>query len=396
MLAAYIISPVKDKQVSLEVTFSRDSFSEYRKKFALAFRAGKAEDIHSEDQDIIPELASYEQILPLDDLFTTWPRELREDFFPAVWDTVTWQGKVYAIPIESVVNAIFFRKDILRNLGYSDQEIGAMLPTNARNVTLDLLVELARKAKQKGMVEYGFLHRPNAGPYFAVMLDVFGARFVDPKTGQLIVDVPALQKMLQWHYDMVKEGLIPKDMTSWPWKTIHKYAVEGKTLFWIGGHSGQWKEWQDQPYHEKLGTLSEDYLEQNMGIMAFPGPTTLISTHGYMLVSTTKYPELSFDIITEAVRPELLARHAITTFRAPVRRSVLNTKEFKNERFLGRVTQIVEVGKGFPKHPEFSRYMDLVCQAVAGVESGRMDPDTGVKFVLMQAREGLKDVTVRQ
>ncbi len=56
----------------------------------------------------------------------------------------------------------------------------------------------------------------------------------------------------------------------------------------------------------------------------------------------------------------------------------------------------MEVGKGFPKHPEFSRYMDLVFQAVAGVESGRMDPDTGVKFVLMQAREGLKDVTVRQ
>jgi len=52
--------------LELEVTFSTQKYGPYRTSFSLAYAAGSAPDIMSEDQDILPEYAEEGMILPLD------------------------------------------------------------------------------------------------------------------------------------------------------------------------------------------------------------------------------------------------------------------------------------------------------------------------------------------
>lgn len=79
---------------------------------------------HILDQDIIPEYAEKNIILPLDAyLWAERQREEFADFLPGLWDAVTWKEKLYCIPIEEVVNCIYYRKDVLRKLGISNGEI---------------------------------------------------------------------------------------------------------------------------------------------------------------------------------------------------------------------------------------------------------------------------------
>lgn len=382
-----------------EVIFSTQKFEPYRTSFSLAYSSGDVADILSEDQDIIPEYAEEGMIIPLDSYVKAsgWQADFK-DFIPGLWDAVSWKGKIYGVPIEGVVNCLFYRKDVLRKMGMSDAEIERTFSPESKDFTLEKLVELAKKAKQAGLVEWGFTHRKGAGDYWFNSVMMFGGKFVDEATGNMVIDTEALRKDFQFHKMLVDEKLLPADMGSWDWKVIHKYTVEGRTLFWIGGHSGQWKEYQDVAYHEQLGALSEDYLQKNMGIAPFPGvkgPVTPVKVHAYTIVSKTKNPDLCFDLISRAASPELLSLHAITTFRGPTRKSVADLADFKEQKYLIKVLEMMKYSQAFPKHPNLGTYKNMVFEAMSGIETGRLTVDKAVEFMIAKAKADIPGVIIR-
>ena len=386
-------------ELEFEVTFSTQKFGPYRTSFSLAFGSGAASDILSEDQDIIPEYAEEGMILPLDSYLKAkgWQDNYR-DFLPGLWDAVSWKGKIYGVPIEGVVNCLYYRKDVLKNLGMSDAEIERTFSPENKEFTMEKLVELAKQAKNAGLVEWGFTHRKGAGDYWFNSVMIFGGEFVDEATGNMVIDTEALRKDFEFHKMLVDEGLLPMDMASWDWKVIHKYSVEGKTLFWIGGHSGQWKEYQQKAYHEDLGTLSEDYLQKNMGIAPFPGikgPITPVKVHAYTIVSKTQNPDVCFDLITKAVSPDLLALHSITTFRGPARKSVSDQADFKTQKYLTKVLEIMKYAQAFPKHPALGKYKSMIFEAMSGIEIGRLTVDQAVDFMVAKAKSDIPGVIIK-
>jgi inositol-phosphate transport system substrate-binding protein len=386
-------------ELDFEVTFSTQKFGPYRTSFSLAYSSGSAPDILSEDQDIIPEYAEEGMIIPIDKYVKAgdWQANY-QDFLPGLWDAVSWKGKIYGVPIEGVVNCIFYRKDVLRKMGLSDAEIARTFSPGSRDFTLDALVALAKKAKQAGLVEWGFTHRKGAGDYWFNSVVMFGGEFVDKATGNMVIDTQALRKDFEFHKMLVDEGLTPPDMASWDWKVIHKYTVEGRTLFWIGGHSGQWKEYQDKEYHEQLGKLTEEYLQKNMGIAPFPGlngPVTPVKVHAYTIVSTTENPDFCFDLISRATTPELLSLHAITTFRGPTRRSVAEQSDFKAQKYLSQVLEIMKYSQAFPKHPALGTYKSMIFEAMSGIETGRLTVDKAIDFMVAKAKSDIPEVIIR-
>jgi len=385
--------------LDLEVTFSTQKFEPYRTSFSLAYSSGEAADILSEDQDIIPEYAKEGMILPLDKYVKAESWKANYNDFPSgLWDAVGWKGKIYGVPIEGVVNCIFYRKDVLRKMGMSDAEITRALSPESKEFTIEKLVELAKKAKQSGLVEWGFTHRKGAGDYWFNSVMMFGGKFVDDATGNMVIDTAALRRDFEFHKMLVEEGLLPADMASWDWKVIHKYTVEGRTLFWIGGHSGQWKEYQDVPYHEQLGTVSEEYLQENVGIAPFPGingPVTPVKVHAYTIVSTTKNPDLCFELISRAVSPELQALHSLTTFRGPARISVADQADFKANKYLTNVLEIMKYSQAFPKHPSLGTYKNMIFEAMSGIETGRLSVDKAVDFMIAKAKADIPGVIIR-
>ena len=221
---------------------------------------------------------------------------------------------------------------------------------------------------------------------------------MDASTGNMIIDTQALRKDFEFHKMLVTEGLTPPDMGSWDWKVIHKYTAEGKTLFWIGGHSGQWKEYQEKEYHEELGALSEEYLQENVGIAPYPGvngPVTPVKAHAYTIVSTTRNPDEAFELISRAASPELLAKHAITTFRGPAKQSVGSIDAFTEQAYLSEVLRIMEYSKAFPKHPALGVYSNMLFEAMTGVETGRLPVDDAVDFMVAKAKADIPGVIIK-
>jgi inositol-phosphate transport system substrate-binding protein len=221
-------------RVKVEVEFSELKWGPFAEKFYLDFRAGKAPDIVTLRETA--DLAEGGYIVPLDDHVKEFWDLNYYDFYSNLWEGATWKGKIWGIPHDISPTGIWYRKDVLRKLGYTDAEIAELLPEDG-NTALEVVGRLAKEAVEAGLVEYGILHRPSKGPGFYAALLAFGAECYDPEQARLVLDKPALLDFYRWHEEMVEQGVIPPEPP--PWSTIHATFVEGKT-FSMGSPTRYW------------------------------------------------------------------------------------------------------------------------------------------------------------
>ncbi|MCD6238126.1 MAG: extracellular solute-binding protein [Thermotogae bacterium] len=363
-------SPVR---VKVSVKFSTLKWGPFADKFYMDFRAGKAPDIVNLRWD--PKLADGKFIIPLDKYIAMWWDLDFYDFYSNLWKGVTWKNNIWGIPNDICPAGVWYRKDVLRKLGYNDEEILKMLPSDGKT-TLNKLAELAKKAVDAGLVEYGILHRPSKGAGFYATLLEFGVKCYDTLTGNLVIDEPALLKFYKWHADMVKEGVIPPEPPSW--KTIHATFVEGKTFCTLASHVGTPGEWK-----KKYG-LTDKALENDLGFLPFPPavrgiePTSVHEFAPYMITTKCKHPDIAALLIMFATSPHACAIHSAYTLRPPYRGSALEDPLIKDNEYIQKTAPSVKTVQPVPVHPNFWDYMTRAFNALKGVEAGIITPTQAV------------------
>ncbi len=359
-------SPVR---VKVSVEFSALKWGPFADKFYIDFKAGNAPDITNLRWD--PKLADDGFIIPVDKYINMWWDLSYYDFYSNLWKGVTWKDKIWGVPNDIAPAGAWYRKDILRKLGYTDDEILKMLPLDGKT-TLDKLAEVAKEAVDAGLVEYGILHRPSKGAGFYATLLEFDTKCYNPETGNLVLDEPALFKYYQWHADMVKKGVIPPEPPSWG--TVHATFVEGKTFCTLASHVGTPGEWI-----EKYG-LTDEALENDLGFLPFPPsvkdgqPISIHEFAPYMITSQCKYPDIAALLIMYATSPNACAIHSAHTLRPPYRGSALENPLIKDNEYIQRTAASALTIQPVPVHPDFWDYMTRAFDALIGVEAGIITP----------------------
>ncbi|MCD6320869.1 extracellular solute-binding protein [Candidatus Bipolaricaulota bacterium] len=388
-------APVAKVEPTCQYTHVED-WGAYTQRFILAFKAGEAPDIFACGHENIGWLAEGGYIVPLDEYVEKyWDEYNLGNIFGSLWEAVKYKGHIYGFPQDTEARPVYFRKDILRKLGWSEDEINA-LPEKVKKgeFTLDDMIALAKEAVDKGLVEYGIYHRPSPGGYFAMIYLDYGGTLQDPETGKLVLDKAAMLKTLQFHYKLVQEGVTPAAMTQTSWRSIHKAFVEGKILFWFGG-TWHWAEWQRVAYHSELGALPESYEWENMGFMLVPAaekggkPITLSHPFVYVITSAAKDPELAFRLVALTSKPELVAKHALGSAHLSILKE--NAPEYSAWKFGSAVTYMLDYTTSIPNHPKWSVYKTALYQAIQAVETGAMTPDKALEWITDKLTRELGD-----
>ena len=359
-------------RVKVDVEFSELKWGPFADKFYLDFAAGKAPDIVTLRETA--ELAKGGFIVPMDEHVKEFWEMNYFDFYENLWEGATWHGRIWGIPHDISPTGVWYRKDVLRKLGYTDEEIERMLPPDG-NTTLEVLAKLAKEAVDAGLVEYGILHRPSKGPGIYNMLLAFGAECYDPDADTLVFNKKALLEFFKWHRKMVDEGVIPPEPPGW--STIHSSFVKGRTFATLASHIGTPSEWK-----AKYG-LTESALKNDLGFMPFP-PTEEarkrgakpVSVHDfplYFVTTQSKHPELAKLLIMFATSPEACAIHSRYTLRPPYRRSAMEL--LKDVEYIQRTAKSVQTVRPVPVHPKFWDYMSKIFEALKGVEAGVVTPE---------------------
>lgn len=372
---------------------------DFNKKFFLAWQSGAGADIISTGHNNVALYAEGGYALQLDDLIAK--SEFKSDLdkiYPGLWEAAKFNGKIYAIPQDAETRPLYFRKDVLRKMGWSEEQINA-LPDKIKNgeFTLQDMIALGKEAKSKGFVKWGAYHRPSNGAFFPMIVKDFGGKVYNDKTGKIVLDKKAVTETLKFFKDLTQDSKItPEGMTSTEWRSLHKAWVEGDVLFWFGG-TWHWAEYQKVPYHSELGKLTEEYMFENMGYALTPAakkggkPITLTQPYVYMINSKTKHPDLAFALVAIASKPEYNATHAVESGHLVISPAAAEQPKYKAHKFFTSVSYMLDYTTTQPNTPLWSKYTGALYKAVQAVELGKQSPEKAVEWMEEQLKNDIGD-----
>ena len=384
----------KNTEVKVETNDFSGSWEDYAKQFMLAFQAKKAPDIYATGHENIGWLVDGNYILPLDDLKSS---SAYSDVFPTLWNAVTYKGKTWAALQDTEARPVYFNKDILKKMGWTDQQIKD-LPEQVKQgqFTLDDMTKLAEEAKAKGMVANGIVHRPNAGPDFQALAYDFGGKVLDTSSNKIVFDKKAVAKQIQYYYGIAQKKLIPANLSSMPYTSIHKTVVNGNTLFYYGGVWNVFN-WSQDNYHDQLGKVDAKWVNEHLGMMLIPAaekggkPVTLSHPFVYTVSAQTKHPDLVKRLLELVASPKLQSVHDLKTYHMPVTKSAAEDPTYKADVTLGSVTYMTDYTTFLPNNDGFNSYSNDVYTAIQAVELGKKSPDQAMQDLEAQLKNDLRD-----
>lgn len=384
-------------RVKVDADFWTESWDSYRRRIILAFTEGDPRvvpDIVCSSHLDVPTWAKAGWLIPLDDHIRRYWDWTYYDFFPHLWNSVTWDGRIWAVPQDIEVRMVWFRKDHLRALGWTDEEIAAFPKrVAAKEVLLDDLAKVARQMQDAGLVEYGIIHRPTAGPDFFQFVVAFGGEYYDATTGKLVLDRQAVLETLRFFHRLVHTYKVtPPGMTGWPWPSVHRaIALDGTAGFQITGGMWNWAEWQRDL------KVSEEVLWNTIGWALIPAGSEIGSPNqfghplAYMVTSFSRYKDLAFLLITIASSVDLNTNHALTGAKLAIRRSQVADPRFAEARFQAAVTELLPYQRFLPPHPKAGFYATVLWEAIGAVETGALAPEAALTVMEQRLRAELGD-----
>ncbi len=381
-----------DYRVELQGELTSESWSDYKERFVEDFKAGRAPDIILSGHEDTAVWGAAGYVISMTEAISLEWTSTYSDFYPALWDAVTWSGERWAVPQDTEARPVYFRKDALRALGWSDAQISQMITDTLNgDFTLDDMAALAQKAVQAGVVEWGLFHRPTAGGDFYILPLDYGGKLYNPATDHLVLSQCPTYRSLAFFYNLANVWHVtPMTMTTEiDWGTAHQTFVDGDVLFWFGG-TWHWAEWRDL----YLGG-DEQYLFDNVGFMLYPtaqgggNPITLSHPLVYMISTQCEHPDVAFRILTLASAPDLVARHAVDSAHLAVRRAATQEPDYQADAFLQAVTYMLDYTTYIPNHEQEGEYGTKLYEAISYVEKGSMTPNTALTWLEAELRVAL-------
>lgn len=392
------ISGLVGQRVDLKVSgeYSTAQWPDYRTRLQNALSSGAAPEIFMESHYAVAPLSEAGWILDLDDLVKQYWDWGYNDFIEGLWASVRYKGRVWAIPQDTEARPVYYRKDLLQKLGWSDGEIEE-LPNRILkgDFTFQDMLETAAEAVRRGVVQpgYGIWHRPSAGPDWPIPYLAFGGSLYDEQRNVLVADMRVWYSVFDWFYQasmrqrkVIWDKLIGLDFN----RDVHPTVVAGKVLFWFGGT------WQKGQWVGSFGLKEEDFWRLFGFALYPPGsrggrPVTLSQPLAYFIYSKTRNPELAFLLITMASDDYLNSLHAVASAHLAIRYSQLSHPEYARDRFLQQTGYMVKYASYQPNHPKWGTYSQLIFETIRGIEGGALDPDQAVKSLESSLRRQLGD-----
>lgn len=192
----------KDIEVELVTDILTDD--QFRTKITQQFHSGTAPDVVDMGGSYVPGFAGAGYLLQLDEYLQEWPGW--EEYYPIVKEKAEQiDGHTYAIPHEASVQSLFYRKDVLEQLGVdtSQPQTWDDLIERLKQVTAETgqpsIVIPAGTAWGGGTWSEGFL------PIVAGT----GSTFYDAETGKWTVESEGVSATFDLYAELMEADLLP-------------------------------------------------------------------------------------------------------------------------------------------------------------------------------------------
>ncbi len=388
-----------DKRVKIELNETNaKGYDEDALDLLKAFAVDKGPDIFVLAHEWTGAFADAGYAMNLEDHIGKNP-ELYGDIIGPLWQAVSYKGARYGVPQDSEVRMFFLNNDKLRKMGKTEKEIAALpAKVDAGEFTAYDLCDLAGQAVQKGVVKFGILHRPNAGPDFQMMMEGFGLIPYDKADAKLQASKVGLKDFYTWVKYCTDKKAFSAANTAMSWDAIEQasFAGEQALVFFHGVWrvTDQMKAWNlkgKDDYQHKITWLNGPSGKKG------GKPSNLSHPIAYAVSAKSKNKDLAAYLVALASQPLPNMRHAVSTNHTPINYGEQSMPEVVDKGWaLVAATPMLKYASFMPNHPKIGQYNAIIFKGIQGVETGRLTAQAAADFVAEElANELGKDVVIR-
>jgi multiple sugar transport system substrate-binding protein len=336
-----------------------EAADEVRAQMASGLRSGSNRfDVLNIDVTWTSDFAAAGWITPVDA-----DRLPLDQFLPPVVDTVTFRGKLYAVPYVTNAGLLYYRKDILRREGRQPPR------------TWDELEQMAKTVAPKyGLDGYVGQYLPYEGLTVNVTeaMQSAGGQILNEEGTQATVDSIAAREGLGFLARGVRDGWIPERAL--------KFKEEESRLAFQNGEALFLRNW---PYVYDVANQKGSKIAGAVGAVPLPGPNGQGSSilGGSNLAISAKSPhkqsatELISYLTSAQVQRQVLVKGSLPPVRAALYADPALIRRFP---YLPTLKQSILTAKPRPRSPAYEQ-VSLAVQAVThDALAGRQTTDEAV------------------
>lgn len=260
-------------------------------------------DVFTQDVIWIAEFASAGWALPLDEYFG----KSKGDFFPGTIDACTYEGKLTALPWAIDSGMLFYRKDLL-------EEIGAKVPETWADLTA-----AASEIQKSGKAKFGYLWQGKQAEVLVCnavsVIGSNGGSILSPDGKSSTLADPKAVEAIQFLYDFINTSKIsPSNVLSWD--------EEPSRAPFTGGEAAFLRNWS------YVYVLAQDpaasKVKDKVGVAPlphFPGAKSAACLGGYQygINANSKNREAAVEFLTWMSSPETQIWFGLNMGLAPTR-----------------------------------------------------------------------------
>lgn len=386
---------VMGDELNITVTGRRDfgGWEEFKQGVTLAAEAGTAPNIVvTSHLDIAPwsqagYISAVENYLDFD----TFPLN---DIYPNLLEIARYNGVQWGIPQDAESRPFFFWKETMRGIGYSDADIDSLSErVAAGDYTLQNVLEDAKKAVDKGLVEkgYGFYPRPSNGPDYAQFYQSFGGVLQDPETNKLILDRESMQQFYQFFVDAVEAGVTRKNHLGTDWGQWYTEVANGKAATWHGGtwHYGRYTKKEGNT--DFFGTIEFTLIPSGDD----NGRANTI-THPLVYLVTKQADEQDEEIAAQLIKiassPRLNSLHAVQSSHLGIAKQQSNIELYAGDRWASEATErLLGAANAQPNHLSYGAFSEAMFKGLESAWTGAQTPAEAIVDLEKELRAKLGD-----
>lgn len=228
--------------------------------------------------------------------------EMKEGIFPASWNGVTRNGKVYGMPWLMDVKYFMYNKDMLQQAGFNEPP-----------KTWEELVDQAKVIKEKGIAEFpitwSWNQKEGVVCDYAVLLFGNGGAFVDTNGKPAFNDEKGVE-VLAWMKQTVDDGLTNPSAVSSDEMAVEADFLAGKSAFavnWLFQYSDS----NDPSKSQVAGQVAFAPMPIfKAGADAGIKGSSVDGSSSFAIMATTPYPDQTWKFLTYLASNEVQTKYS--------------------------------------------------------------------------------------
>jgi multiple sugar transport system substrate-binding protein len=228
--------------------------------------------------------------------------EMKEGIFPASWNGVTRNGKIYGMPWLMDVKYFMYNKDMLEQAGFSEPP-----------KTWEELVDQAKAIKEQGIAEYpitwSWNQKEGVVCDYAVLLFGNGGKFVDENGKPAFNDAKGVEA-LTWMKQTVDDGLTNPSAVSSDEMAVEADFLAGKSAFavnWLFQYSDS----NDSSKSQVVGQVAFAPMPVfQAGADAGIKGSSVDGSSSFAVMATTPYPDQTWKFLTYLASDEVQTKYS--------------------------------------------------------------------------------------